>query len=238
MAKHIDGRPRQQQIAAELRAQIMAGDLPAGSRLPTIQQLMAQFGVANQTIQGALKLLREEGFVVSQRGTGIYVRDRQPFTVDVAGYFKPQPDGYAYRILKVAEVRPPADVARALDLPEDGVAVLRHRLTLHGGDPIDLHWSYYPVEIARGTELTEHRRIKGGAPRVLAELGYPESDFVDEVSVRPPTSEEMAILELPENVPVIRQFRILRAADGRVVEVSVLVKGGHLYSLRYRQRVQ
>jgi len=52
-----------------------------------------------------------------------------------------------------------------------------------------------------------------------------------------PTTEEVELLDLPVNVPVIRQFRVIRSAAGRPVEASVLVKGGHVYELRYRQGV-
>ena len=49
-----------------------------------------------------------------------------------------------------------------------------------------------------------------------------------------PTTEEVEILDLP-NVPVIRQFRVIYSDSERPVEASVLVKGGHLYELLYRQ---
>lgn len=238
MAKMIDPRPRHQQIAAELRAQILSGELPAGSKFPTIQQLMVRFGgVANQTIQNALKALRAEGFIVSGRGVGVHVRDRQPHVVDVANYFAPSPGGYSYDDPEVSEVRPPAEVREALGLPEDGVAVLRHRMTRYAGEPVELCWSYYPVEIARGTKLARAVKIKDGAPRVLAELGYPQREMVDEVFVRMPTTEELETLELPNDVPVVCQFRVIYSDDQRPVEVSTLVRGGHLYKLRYRQPI-
>jgi GntR family transcriptional regulator len=71
---------------------------------------------------------------------------------------------------------------------------------------------------------------------VLAELGYPQRYFVDAVSARMPTTEEVDLLALPD-VPVIRQFRVVYSDDHRPVEVSVLVKGSHLYELLYRQPI-
>jgi GntR family transcriptional regulator len=49
-----------------------------------------------------------------------------------------------------------------------------------------------------------------------------------------PTTEEVKLLDLP-NVPIIRQFRVIYSDNGRPVEASVLVKGGHLYELLYKQ---
>jgi GntR family transcriptional regulator len=86
----------------------------------------------------------------------------------------------------------------------------------------------------RGSDLARPRRVRGGAPRVLAELGYPQRYFADAVSARMPTAEEASLLALPV-VPVIRQFRVIYSDADRPVEASVLVKGAHLYELLYRQ---
>jgi GntR family transcriptional regulator len=234
MRGRSDGRPRHEQVAAHLRSLIMAGDLAAGAQLPSTQQFVESYGAANATIQRALGALKDEGFLHSRVGKGVYVRDRQPLTIEAGPYLAPSDKAYSYRLLDVAEVRPPADVVAAFGLADDSVAVVRHRLLLHDGDPVELSWSYYPVEIAAGTELAGRARIRGGAPRALADLGYPQHAFVDRLSVRMPTTEELEALELPDDVPVVRQFRVVHSDDLRPVEASVLIKGGHRYELMYR----
>lgn len=234
MAQRNDERPRHEQIAADLREQIMAGEFSPGTPLPSTHRLVEQYSAANPTIQKALRALKDEGFLFSQQGKGVYVRNRQPFLVEVAPFFMPSPDGYSYDLLEVAEARPPREAADALRLSASDTAVIRRRLMRHKGEPVELDMSYYPSEIAAGTELADPGRIRGGAPRALAELGYPERYFTDRVSVRMPTTEEIGLLDLP-NVPVIRQFRVIYSDDDRPVEASVLIKGGHLYELLYRQ---
>jgi GntR family transcriptional regulator len=238
LARRSDSRPRHEQIAAVIRAQIMAGDLPPGTQLPSTPNLVAQYSAANATIQSALAALKEEGFLYSQVGKGVYVRDRRPLVIDVAAYFAPSQGGYSYQLLDVTEVESPPEVAEALALAAGDAVILRHRLLLHDGEPVELAWSYYPASIVRDTELSRRKKIAGGAPRALADLGYPQHDFLDRLSVRMPTTEEVELLELPGNVPVIRQLRVVRSVGDRPVEVSVLVKGGHLHELRYHQRVQ
>lgn len=212
----------------------MAGEFSPGVPLPSTPRLVERYGAANPTIQKALRSLKDEGFLYSQQGKGVYVRNRQPFLVEVSPYFIPSPGGYSYDLLEVAEVRPPREATEALDLPSGGTAVVRRRLTRYRGEPVELDVSYYPAEIAAGTELADHRKIRGGAPRVLADLGHPQRHLVDRVSVRMPTTEEVELLDLP-NVPVIRQFRVIYSDNERPVEASVLIKGGHLYELLYRQ---
>jgi GntR family transcriptional regulator len=231
-----DIRPRHQQIAADLRAQIMAGELAAGSQLPSTQHLVHRYAAANATIQRALSALKREGFIYSQVGKGVYVRDKQPFVVDVAAYLPPG-SGYAYKLLEVAEVRPPAEVGAALGLADDAKVILRRRLLSHDGEPVELSLSYYPAQIAADTPLARRSRMRGGAPEVLAGLGYPQRDFVDRLSARLPTAEEFEVLGLSDDVPVLRQFRVVYSDEKRPVEVSILVKGAHLYELQYHQEI-
>lgn len=212
----------------------MAGNFSPGEQLPSTPHLVERYSAANPTIQKALRSLKEEGFLYSEQGKGVYVRNRQPFLVEVSPFFTPSPGGYSYDILEVAEVHPSREVAEGLLISTDATAVIRRRLTRHRGEPVELDLSYYPADIAAGTELAAHNRIRGGAPRALADLGYPQRYFTDRVSVRMPTTEEVKLLDLP-NVPVIRQFRVIYSDNDRAVEASVLVKGGHLYELLYKQ---
>ena len=232
-----DLRPRHQQIAADLRAEIMAGDLAPGEQLPSTQHLVQRFSAANATIQRALAALKREGFIYSLVGKGVYVRDRRPFVVDAASYLAPSPKGYAYRLLDVIEVQAPTEVASALELAPEATTVLRRRVLSHDGEPIELSWSYYPAGIAADSPLARKLRIPGGAIQALAELGYPQREFADRLSARLPTTEELEILGLPDDVPVIRQFRTIYSDHRRPVEASILIKGAHLYELRYRQPV-
>jgi GntR family transcriptional regulator len=165
------------------------------------------------------------------------VRDKQPFVVQVAASLAPAPKGYAYRLLDVTEVRPPIEVAEALNLADHGTAILRQRLLLYDGDPVELFWSYYPAEIAAHSPLAGRTKIPGGAPQALATLGYPQRNFIDRLSARLPTTEELENLELPDDVPVICQFRIIYSDERRPVEASILVKGAHLYELLYHQTI-
>ncbi|WP_158843993.1 GntR family transcriptional regulator [Saccharothrix deserti] len=237
MAKRRDGRPLHQQVAASIRAQIMSGELAPDAQLPSTAQLVQRYAASNPTIQKALAVLKDEGFLRSHPGKGVYVRERHPFIVEVANYFAPAPRGYSYRLLDVAEVTPPVDVAEALNVREGQKVILRHRLLLHDDEPVEISWSYYPAELATDTPLAGRGKIRGGAPNVLAGLGHPQREFADRLSVRQPTTEELEMLDLPDEVPVIRQFRVVYSEGNRPVEVSVLIKGGHLYELLYRQSI-
>ncbi|MGC5012469.1 GntR family transcriptional regulator [Streptosporangium sp. DT93] len=230
-----DDRHPSHQVAADLRKQIMAGRLKPEEQLPSTAQLATAYDVVPTTIQNAVRILKEEGFLVGKAGKGVYVRDRHPFVVDASAYYDPASRGVSYRMLNVVpDLAAPADVAEALG--EDRAA-LRYRMTLRGDEPLELSWSYYPLSLAAGTPLTGRGKIRGGAPAVLAGLGHPQQEFVDEVSSRSASREEAELLELPSGLSVLEQFRVIYSDAGRPVEVSILVKAGHLYKLRYRQTI-
>lgn len=211
----------------------MAGELTPGTQLPSTAHLVDEFGVSNTTVQKALAVLKDEGYLTSRQGKGVFVQDRQPFRIEAGTYFEPAPGGYSYELLDVGEVVAPPEVAGAFGLTAGERVQMRHRLLRYAGRPVEVDWSYYPLELARGTELAQQRRIRGGAPRVLAEAGLPQRHHLDAISARMPTDEEADLLSLP-NVPVIRQFRVVYSDEDRPVEVSILIKGSHLYELLYR----
>jgi putative hydrolases of HD superfamily len=70
-----DKRRPNVQIAASIRAAILTGELEPGCQLPTGHELAAFFGVSRMTVQAAIRTLRDEGFVRSLAGSGVYVRD-------------------------------------------------------------------------------------------------------------------------------------------------------------------
>jgi hypothetical protein len=73
-------------VAADLRRQIIAGELEEGDPLPPEDQLMQHAGVARTTVRGALRILESEGLLVVQRGAHGGARIRTPSVSNVARY--------------------------------------------------------------------------------------------------------------------------------------------------------
>lgn len=55
--------PAYQQLAATIRASILAGELRAGQRLPSEVALAGEAGVSRSTVREALRVLQESGFI-------------------------------------------------------------------------------------------------------------------------------------------------------------------------------
>lgn len=69
-----DPRPPKVQVADVLRSEIANGLYPAGSRLPSVRDLAARFGVAPGTVQAGLLLLQQESLVFSAGNRGTFVQ--------------------------------------------------------------------------------------------------------------------------------------------------------------------
>lgn len=64
------------QIADDIRADIRAGTLRPGERLPAEVDLADMYGVARMTVRRAIADLSDKGEVVVLRGRGTYVAER------------------------------------------------------------------------------------------------------------------------------------------------------------------
>jgi DNA-binding transcriptional regulator YhcF (GntR family) len=71
-----DPRPPYQQVANALRAAILTRKFQPGDKLPSGPQLAERYGVARMTVQQAVRVLRDEGLIVSRQGSGVFVRER------------------------------------------------------------------------------------------------------------------------------------------------------------------
>jgi GntR family transcriptional regulator len=66
------------QLADQLRAAIDAGEYQPGRRIPSIQALVRETGLAVETIRRSIKALVDEGVVYTVQGRGTFVAKRPP----------------------------------------------------------------------------------------------------------------------------------------------------------------
>lgn len=83
----IDRRRRQSlqhQLYTQVRQAIIARQLPAGARLPSTRNLVAELGLSRNTIVNAFDRLVAEGYLDSRVGSGIYVAQLPAMTSSLA----------------------------------------------------------------------------------------------------------------------------------------------------------
>ncbi len=248
-SRPLRSRPKYRQIADELRARILRNEFAGGQRIPGENALMREYSVARATARQALATLHAEGLTVARRGSGVFVRPFQPIrrvTGDRAG----RTGGPARRLVwdagregrtmaadrvEAHETRASDLVARMLSLGEDRRIWVRSRRLLLDGKPVLHSVSYLPAAVFESASPQELNRedCESGGYSLLAELGQPPVQLVEELRVRMPSTAEATLLELPAGTPVIVLCRTAIADGGRPVEFSRLTMDADAYVLEY-----
>jgi len=211
---------RYQQIADRLREQITTGVFGPGERLPSEPDLIEEYQASRNTVRLAIALLTNQGLVVTRQGLGTFVQQpTRPFTallsrVDVSpdayhadtglpvvGAAASQPERARSVVVETADAS--KSVAASLDIkPGDQVVIRRSRRFL-GEVPWLLVSSFFPMDLASGTALEQAGSIEQGSIKLLAELGYPQQGFRDEIGARMPDAREFEFFGLTTGIPVI-----------------------------------
>ncbi|MCV7460827.1 GntR family transcriptional regulator [Micrococcus luteus] len=76
--------PPFEQIRARIADLVAAGELPAGTRLPSVRALAGDLGIAPNTVVRAYRELEADGVVHTARGKGTVVADAPPAPDDAA----------------------------------------------------------------------------------------------------------------------------------------------------------
>ncbi len=66
-------RPLYEQIASQIKAAIMSGELKAGEAIPSVRSLAKSLHISILTVQKAYATLQEDGFIETTAGKGCYV---------------------------------------------------------------------------------------------------------------------------------------------------------------------
>lgn len=103
-----DGRePLSRQVYEQLRNQILAGDLPAGTRLPSSRRLAKDNSLARVTVSAAYEQLQAEGYVTARVGAGTFVAVDLPFQPaagdESEARFRPALSRWGERVMGVVE---------------------------------------------------------------------------------------------------------------------------------------
>ena len=181
------------QVADAMAAEIRAGRLAAGDKLPTEASLVKQFSVSRTVVREALSRLKSLGLVESQQGSGVYVREIgfSPLNFDAKSSVSRQ------AVIQMVELRRAleAEVAALAAQRRSQADIRRIRKSImlldqavqSGGDGVDedVHYHRAIAEAARNPFLISTLEYLGqflrGATRVTRANEARRADFARQV---------------------------------------------------------
>lgn len=221
-----DPRPPAEQIAGKLRDRIEKGIFSAGDRMPSISQLMEEFGVSYNTARRAVTLLAGEGLVEAKSGSGSFVRNLTPMIqigterysrrLRQGGQAALQAEASAagvvsrQEIRKLGEVPAPDWVATAYGIEPGQKVFLRSRTELLDEEPDQLADSYYTLALlAEVPTLGEVSTGPGGGFARIEDAGWVLVEYEERFTSRPAQPEELTGLRLPKGIWISKKRRFV-----------------------------
>lgn len=213
---------RYRQVADAIRQRVGAGEYASGA-LETEAELGRIYAVSRITVRKALELLRQEGILISRKGSGWRV------AVDplrqVLGSFPTVEaalldDGHDFkrRILQFSYEHPPPDIARRLILAEGQDALLVRRLNYADEHVFDLVTTWVPANIAgplSRTDVESH-----GVYGSLRQHGILIGEVLQTITAAIAAPDAARLLGIHADSPILVVEQMTTDPAGRPIKLS------------------
>lgn len=219
LAKRTDRIPAYKRIQSAIRSVIEAGELRAGSLVPSERELARIHDVSLMTARHALASLEREGAVERRRGVGTFVAAPKIHFNKLMSYTEQMRSRGLTTVSKVLFVKiiDNEEEATAQLFLSPGSRVLKlERLRYAGGQPFALETCYLSAEQFSGLQSAPLQRESlffTLEHNYRIELSYSDEE-VDTTAADPRTAE---LLGVPKRAPVLRIRQVIYSSKGVVI---------------------
>lgn len=210
------------QLATLFRRRIESGQWPVGEQIPTIDELLAECGVARATIRQALGLVEADGLIERLRAKGTFVKrrpqDRLWCEVETnwEGLLSSR-DGAEIEVLSDSMGGPPL-VHHAIGTTGQNYRHLKRRHSLNG-QPFLIADVYIDERLAK--KVTDKDVRSKTALRLVAGIaGVKITEARQTLTIGTADIETAALIDMPLNAPVCHVARSAVDQRGKLVLVS------------------
>lgn len=229
--------PLYHQIFLQLRDEIISGQRPFGTILPTEQDLSSQFGVSRITARRVLDELARQHFVERKRRVGTTVTFHSPVkpieaNIDQAiDSLMKLGRGTEARVVEVATEKPPLAITEALKLPAGTDIVRAVRVRWLDGAPLGYVLSYVPGDFA--SLVTPKALETTPMLELLAQAGRAAHTAEQKISAMLADIPMAEALEIEPRAALLKISRTVMDKEG----VPVLLTYAHYRSDRFHVRL-
>ncbi len=225
-------------LKEEIQQSIEKGELVPGDRLPSERDLAEAKGLSRMTVRQALTELVAAGALYREQGRGTFVSARKMQQRNISSFsetvrmrgFNP-----GTRVLDFALVRPPADIAQRLMLPDSEV-YRALRLRLADTTPVAVEEVFIPLHICPGLKRDD---LSGSLYHLMTEtFGHRISSADSSVSALLPGARHQAYLGIARNMPILKVNSLYYSSSGTTLYYERAVYRTDMYEYNIRISTQ
>jgi len=211
----------QNRIWNDLSNKIHSGILKVGERLSTESELESMYGTSRAPVRHALRRLAEEGLLERRRGSGTFVKRAHvtkvnPTLSPFAYYYLHHLSQISVRTISVKTEAVDPDVAQALQIPDGDQVTVVERIRHMDDKPVIYFTTWFRTGIPE-EPFHDHRDFSRTVNFLRKQFGIRCSHADEVLDATMPTSTQRELLELEEEIPVIRVERTVLNWEGQPV---------------------
>ena len=233
------GMPRYIRAREALNAQIQAGELQPGNKLPSEDQLATQFGVSRMTIRKSLDDLIAMGLIYRRHGVGTFVSQStvQRDHTKLTDFFESCrlngriPEAH---VLKKEIIAANEKISEALGLKHGDLLIRLATLRLVDHTPITYHDAYLPAKLFPDLVDADADSLNLGSQHVwqmIEKMGFTVANVVERLEAQIADERIASILTLSEGSAILYGERVLYSDDGTPLKYADCYNRGDRFSL-------
>ena len=236
--------PLYMQVVRQLRAQIAAGELRDGDRLPSQREMMARWHISMQTASKVIGAMKTEGIAIPSVGRDTIVAPGAAARIAAAAQGTahapaaslPPAPGTAVTAATAGKAATPGSVAEILGIPSGRRALRRAEVRSDDGQAASITVSWYPPAIAdHAPRLADSQPLPAGTLAYITEATATRPARADEDYAAVTADDDTAAaLGITPGSPVLVARIRHYAADGELIEYAeTTIPAGRRYSRTY-----
>lgn len=222
------------QMYSIIKDKIEKNEWPAGTQIPTEDDLCKLYNVSKATVRMAIVELVKDGYLKKQQGKGTFVTYAPPglgiamktrLTEDMFG----EGVNVKKEILVKGVKEPTEDVKAYLKIDEKIFSILCKRVV--DGKPAYLEESFIPLAVFSGIEsedicqMSFYDLIQQNAEKKIFKV-------IQTIGITEIRGDAVTILKTDEGTPVRLFHRLLAAADGSPIAYTGLTRSGRKHKIQ------
>lgn len=221
------------QLASIFRDRVLTGVWRSGDEVPTLEQLVSEFGVARVTVRQAIQMLSDEGLLSSQRGRRTFVTFA-PIGMEAPLFSSTGPTGggrAAYSIRILSHQRFDALPVQFASVGRQTQPYMRIR-KVDGldGAPYTVSDNYVALSLYKRIPSQAESRVK--LSRLVRDNARPPvTSALERITIGLATYEEAAHLQVPVGSPVAHVTRAFLSQDSELLYLGILAYRGDRFSI-------